>query len=127
MSNSDKRPVFLNVFQIRLPIPAIVSILHRISGVVLFISIPVFLYLLHGSTSSYDSYVKTMIWVSSYPGKWIMFLMLSAFACHFWAGIRHLLMDIGFAESLEAGTVSSWIVLILLLVSTVFFAGELLW
>ena len=47
-----KRPKHLDVGQIRLPVPGIVSILHRISGVVLFLFLPVFIYLLSGSLSS---------------------------------------------------------------------------
>jgi len=46
---TTNRPIFLDIISIRLPIPGIVSILHRISGVLLFISLPLLLWLLAGT------------------------------------------------------------------------------
>ncbi|MBS0350825.1 MAG: succinate dehydrogenase, cytochrome b556 subunit [Proteobacteria bacterium] len=108
-----ERPIYLNLWRIRFPITAIVSILHRISGVVIFLGLPLLLYLLGKSLNSQESYNQTALVLGAPGMKLAIWIILSAIVGHFFAGIRHLLMDTGLGESLKAGRISAWLVLII--------------
>ncbi len=123
---SAERPVFLNLMKLKFPLPAIISILHRISGVVLFLFLPLFLYLLHQSLISHESYVALQALLNRPLLKLLLWLALAAVIFHLFAGIRHLMMDLGFAESLEAGRVSAMLVMVLS-VLFILLAGWWLW
>lgn len=107
------RPVYLNLWRIKFPMPAIVSILHRISGVVIFLGLPFLLYLLNKSLISQESFDHLAKQMSNPGMKWLLWIILSAFVGHFLAGIRHLVMDTGFGESLRGGRISAFLVFIL--------------
>lgn len=107
------RPVYLNILRIRLPIPGIVSILHRVSGVVIFLGLPLLLYLLHYSLISQESFDRLTTILEWPELKLILWVILSAVTWHVIAGIRHLLMDMGFAETLKGGRISGLIVIVL--------------
>ena len=94
MINANKRPVFLNLLQIKLPIAGIMSIGHRIAGVVMFFSLPLWLYLLQQSLQSEQSFQQTLAWLSGPLLQLILFLLLWATVHHLLAGIRYLLLDI---------------------------------
>ena len=87
------RPVFLEIPSIRLPIPGIVSILHRISGVILFVSLPLLLCLLAGTLSSEAAFATYQSVVSNPLVKLILIGLLWAYLHHSIAGIRFLLLD----------------------------------
>jgi succinate dehydrogenase / fumarate reductase cytochrome b subunit len=119
-----QRPMFLNLLQIRFPIMAIVSILHRISGVLLFLLIPVLLYYLQLSLRSPYNYQLLATSLNTIPAKVGLFIAFSLFIYHVIAGIRHLIMDMGFAESLRGGRIGAWLILLLsiaLIISTGFY------
>ena len=95
----------------RLPLAGKVSILHRISGLLLFVSLPFLLYLLDQSLTSEISF-DTFKGVLSYPLIKIVVLVLAwAFMFHFCAGIRFLLLDTHRAVSKEGGKQTSIVVL----------------
>lgn len=98
------KPVYINVFTFAFPITAIVSILHRMSGIFLLFLTPIFIGLLQ-DTLYYP-------WISL-DNKWIIWLALSVLAYHFCAGVRHLLMDCGFGEDKSAARKYSYVVLAL--------------
>jgi succinate dehydrogenase / fumarate reductase cytochrome b subunit len=104
----NQRPKNLNLFTIRFPIPAIVSILHRISGVILFLLIPFTLWVLQLSLSSEQSFddIHQRLTTSS-CAKFIIWASLSAFVYHFVAGIRHLLMEAQIGDELKSGRLSA--------------------
>ncbi len=103
------RPINLNLFTIHFPIPSIVSILHRISGVLLFLLIPFMLWGLSLSlTSQQDFDALRQFFAHSYM-KFIIWVSLAAFIFHFVAGIRHLLMDIHVGETLKGGRLTAMI------------------
>lgn len=106
----SNRPVYLNLWRIKFPLPAIISILHRIAGVVTFLGLPVLLYLLSQSLKSPNSFHHLLKSLSNPGMKCVMWIILSALSGHFFAGVRHLLMDMGFGESLKAGRFSAFIV-----------------
>ena len=116
------RPKNLNLFTIRLPINAVVSILHRVSGIGLFLSIPLFLLALQSLVHSEVSYAALASWLDTWFVKLILIGLAWAFSHHFFAGIRHLLQDIHWMTSLSNARLSSRILLWLVGVSTVIFA-----
>jgi succinate dehydrogenase / fumarate reductase, cytochrome b subunit len=118
---SKQRPKNLNLFTIRFPIPAIISILHRISGVILFLIIPFMLWGLSLSLASPQDFDDLHLFLSSPLMKLLIWGCLSAFIYHFVAGIRHLLMDIHVGEELKSGRLSAKLTLfvsILLIILT---------
>ncbi len=122
----EKRPVYLNLLQIKFPCPAIVSILHRISGVILFLLLPLLLCLLSQSLRSADTFNGLHETFSHPLLRFFVWVVLSSLLYHLIAGIRHLLMDAGIGESLEGGRWGSYIVLALSIIS-ILLLGIWLW
>jgi succinate dehydrogenase / fumarate reductase cytochrome b subunit len=89
-----QRPVYLNLVRIRLPLPGIVSILHRASGALLFLAgIPLLLAAVAGSLASADSYGEWKAAFAHPLAKLVLIGFLWAYLHHFCAGIRYLLLD----------------------------------
>jgi len=109
----NKRPVNLALWTIRFPIPAIISILHRLSGFLLFLLIPFTIYVWQYSLISADNFDNVKTNFQSLSVKFLVWLFISALIYHLIAGIRHLLMDMHIGDSKVAGRVSSYIVLAL--------------
>ncbi len=106
-----QRPKHLALNQIRLPLPGIVSILHRISGAGLFLLLPFLLYLLDRSLGSAETF-ETFSAVVDHPlVKLLLMGLLWAYLHHFCAGIRFLLLDMHKGLELETARMSSKIVL----------------
>jgi succinate dehydrogenase / fumarate reductase, cytochrome b subunit len=120
------RPKFLALNEIRLPLPGIVSILHRVSGAGLFLFLPVLLYLFGASLGSEETFATYKAVVSNPLVKLILFGLLWAYLHHFCAGIRFLLLDMHKGLELECARKSSRIVLIVSIVLTVLI-GVKLW
>lgn len=107
---SNKRPVNLDIGTIRLPITSYVSILHRISGVILFFAVAILLYVLEESLASEQSFEALKGYFSNIIFQIILWASLVALAYHVVAGVRHLIMDLGIGEeSFEAGRRSAWL------------------
>ncbi len=108
----QKRPVNLNLATIKFPVTAISSIFHRISGVLLFLSIPLLMWILQLSlTPSGFGEVKAIL--SSGIAKFLLWAFLTMLAYHIFAGIRHLFLDAGIGESHKAGRATAYTVMIL--------------
>jgi len=120
------RPVNLDLQTIRFPITAIASILHRISGVITFVSIGILLWLLSISLSSPVGYAQAASLVDGFFVKFIIWGILTALAYHIVGGIRHLLMDMGHFEELESGAMSAKVSFIATIVLSVL-AGVMVW
>jgi len=108
------RPVFINLMQIKLPVSAIMSITHRLSGIYnFFITLPVALYLLYYSTKSYNDFILIQDTLSN-PNMISTFVTFSflVYSYHILTGIRHLLQDIHIGESLSASRISAYMILI---------------
>lgn len=99
------------------PVTSISSILHRVTGVLLFLSIPLCLWALQKSLTP-NGFAEVSAVMSGMVFKIITWLILSMLAYHIIAGVRHLLMDAGIGESLEAGRAGSYLVIILGVVVT---------
>ncbi len=120
MANNKKRPVYLNLILIRLPVAGVVSILHRVSGVALVLFLPLTLLALQRSLLSAADYQTVVGWLSLLPVRVLLLLMAAAFAQHFLAGIRHLLLDIDIGITRSAARLSAWLVLAGTVVTGVF-------
>ncbi len=121
-----RRPKFLALHEIRLPLPGIVSILHRVSGAGLFLLLPFLLFLFDRSLGSPESFAVYQSIVSNWFIKLILFGLLWAYLHHFCAGIRFLLLDLHIGGDLEPARKSSRVVLIVSLVLTAVI-GVMLW
>ena len=123
---NKKRPVNLDIGTIHLPITSYVSILHRVSGVVLFAAIAIFLWVLDASLSSEESFNAVKECISSPFCQLIIWASLAALAYHMVAGVRHLVMDFGVGETLEGGQLGAKIALIVAAV-LIILAGVWVW
>ncbi|MDG2019067.1 MAG: succinate dehydrogenase, cytochrome b556 subunit [Porticoccaceae bacterium] len=106
-----KRPVNLDIGSIKLPITSYVSILHRVSGVVLFFAVALLLCVFDASLESEQSFQSLKECFSSPLAQFVIWAVLAALAYHLIAGVRHLIMDCGVGEdSFESGRRSAWLV-----------------
>lgn len=96
-----QRPKYLNLFTIKLPLPGVVSILHRISGVLLFLFIPLALYLLQLSLASEEGFEAAKQVLSGGFAKLVLLGLAWALLHHFFAGLRYLAMDMHYCIDLS--------------------------
>lgn len=107
----NQRPVNLDISTIKFPIAAIVSILHRISGVFLFAGVAVLLWMLDASLASEEQFVALKETLTNPVWQVIVWAVLAALAYHLVAGVRHLFMDCGLGEGLKAGRLTAQLVI----------------
>jgi succinate dehydrogenase / fumarate reductase cytochrome b subunit len=105
---------------------AIASILHRLSGILLFLLFPWMLYLLNRSLISEVDFQATRMLLTAPLAKFFLWAFLSALIYHLIAGIRHICMDLGWGEGLAAGRRSSLAVIVLSAI-LIIFLGISLW
>lgn len=120
----SQRPVNLDLFAFHFPITAIVSILHRICGVVIFLLLPLLVYLFSVALGSAEGFADVQQWVQHPMMKFVLWCLFSALMFHLVAGVRHLLMDMGFGETIQSGRRAAVITLVL---SVLFAAGGAIW
>lgn len=118
----SNRPVNLSlstVLAVNLKSPvAIASILHRVSGVVVFALIPVLLYVLQQSLASPESFAALQTGLlAGFVGRGLLFIALAALLFHFIAGAKHLVQDFGIGETLQGGRLFATVALVLAAVS----------
>ena len=116
--NTDHRPVYIDLRKINLPVSALISITHRLSGMyIFFFTLPLMLALIYFSTESEDSFNDLSLFLKNY--KFILALIVLSFCIlwyHILSGVRHLIMDAHIGESLLASkysaifTISLWII-----------------
>jgi len=111
MGNKNKRPIFLNLLRIRLPVTGVVSILHRVSGVLLVLLLPPALLLLDRSLAGPDAFEACRRLMTTLPAKVLWFVALWLFVQHFLNGIRHLLLDLDICIDRECARRSAWLAL----------------
>lgn len=122
----DDRPVYLNLFQYKWPLVAIASILHRISGVGVFFGIGVLLFLLQASLESQSRFELVRSGFQSPGLKILVWLITSGLIYHFFAGVKHLIMDWGFGEDLRSAHLASQLTLSIATLCSLL-AGVWLW
>ena len=127
MSHKKKNPVNLNLLSFKFPVPALVSIAHRISGVLLFLLTPVMIYALAYSLGSANQFTGFIVSVqTSIFLKLIVWVTMLALMYHLLAGVRHLIMDMGFGETFSAARISA-IVLIIVFIALIVLTGLWIW
>lgn len=109
-----------------MPLTAVTSILHRISGIVLFLSLPFALWALQKSLSNEAGFLELKDCLSAPLMKAALTAVLAALIYHLVAGVRHLLMDLGIGETKQGGLMGSQILLVVSIVLTVI-VGIWLW
>lgn len=109
--SASQRPKYLDLAKIRLPVPAFVSILHRISGAALFLFAGVLLFLFQESLQSPESYVRFRALADQWWMKLFLIGLLWALLHHFLAGLRFLLLDVHVFGDLKQARATSWVVL----------------
>jgi succinate dehydrogenase / fumarate reductase cytochrome b subunit len=101
---SKKRPVNLDISTISQPVTAIVSILHRATGIILFVGLIFLFYAFDVSLESQEGFDHVVDMLqNNFLAKFIIWGVVSALMYHFVAGIKHLFMDLGYFEELESG------------------------
>lgn len=110
MNSTEHRPVFLNLLRIRQPVMAVVSILHRVSGVVLIMLLPGLVYLLNLSLQSADGFARVAALLNSGPFRLLAVILCWLLAHHLLAGLRFMLLDFDVAISRSAARRSAWLV-----------------
>ncbi len=120
------RPVYLNLLAIRMPLPAVVSILHRASGALLFLlGIPLLLCVVQRALASPEAWAQTRAALDAPFAKLVALALAWSFIHHLLAGIRHLLMDAHVGVELAAARRSAAVTMVLALVLTVAVAVRL--
>ena len=119
------RPVFLNLTQIRMPVGALTSIGHRVTGVLLAAGVPVGAYLLDRSLQDEQGFVDVAGLLRHGAVKVALVLLIWALAHHVLAGVRHLLSDFDVGSPLRQGRRSAWFVNLGGMVVALFAAGAL--
>lgn len=121
-----RRPVYLNLLKIRLPLPGIVSILHRASGALLFLLLPLLLYGLQQSLASAQSFATVQSWFQPPLAKFILLVVIWAYLHHFCMGLRYLALDLDIGVELAQARFSAKLVLVVSLLATLLI-GVRLW
>ena len=124
---NKKRPVNLELTSIKLPLTAYASILHRISGFLMIFIVAFLLAVLSCSLSTEEGFDQVyhllhLPWV-----KFVVWLMLSAVVYHFIAGIKHLIMDMGFAEGEASGRAAAIVSFVLAAIAIVLLGVWMVW
>ena len=104
------RPKYLDLMQIKLPMPGIISIMHRVSGAVLFLALPLLLYVFQQSVVSFGAFNDLRMFFSNVLVKLVVLGLFWGFFHHLCGGIRYLALDLDVGVELEAARASSrWV------------------
>ena len=117
-----KRPLWYNLSPLNLPVPGLVSIFHRVSGVALFVGVFWLLYLLQLSLSSPESFETFKSAVSHPFAKLCLIVLAWSYLHHFCAGIRYLLLDLHWTADLRSARATAVTVFAVSLILTLIFA-----
>ncbi len=102
------RPVFLELWRIRLPIPGVVSILHRASGVLMVLAIPVFAALFAQALSGSAGFASVQALAATVLGQTVLIVLGWSLLHHLLAGIRYLALDLGWGLDRPTARKTAW-------------------
>ena len=126
MDKNNKRPRYLNLFKIKMPVTAVVSIAHRASGLFMVIAIPFVIYVFQKSVSSVQGFNDVLSFLHKPWVSIILIVLAWSFVHHFIAGIRFLLIDIDVGVERQAARWSAWFTHLIAISATIGIAGVLL-
>lgn len=121
-----ERPVYLSPFGFRYPLAAIASITHRITGILLFAAMAYLIWLLGVALASPVGFEHAARVLETPLAKLVLLVALAALSYHFFAGIRHLVMDFHLWDTMAAGRTSATAVFVLTGLATIL-AGVWIW
>lgn len=107
LDSHSRRPVYLNLLQIRLPLPGVISFAHRISGALMFLSIPFLLYLFGLSLSNPGGFERVQFLIINPWLAPLVIVLVWSLCHHLIAGFRHLFMDVDLLVSKRSGYISA--------------------
>ena len=110
MARPHSPPRYLDLLRIKMPVGAVLSIAHRISGVLLFLTLPLMVYLLGLSLQGPAGYARSLDWLGSLPVQLLSILLAWSLFHHLLAGIRHLLLDVHVGIEKPQARRSAWLV-----------------
>lgn len=123
---AHSRPVYLNLFKIRLPLPGVVSIMHRASGALMFLLLPLLLYVLQLSLASEQDFLEVQGWFQLPLVKLFLIGVIWAYLHHFCMGLRYLALDFNIGVDLPQARFTSKLVLVVSIGATILI-GAWLW
>ena len=126
MDKNNKRPRYLNLLKIKMPVTAVLSIAHRASGLLLVLIIPFAIYVFQLSVSSEQGFNNVL---QSFQQTWVSIILVIlawSFIHHFLSGIRFLLIDIDVGVERQAARLTAWIINVVSITAAVVVAGMLL-
>jgi len=121
-----ERPKNLDLTTVNFPITATASILHRISGIIVFIALAIFLTLLNQSLTSEADFNNVMGYIDNFFIGFIIWAALTGLTYHIVFGVRHMIQDMGYWEELDSAAFSAKVGFIITAILSVL-AGVLVW
>lgn len=109
MDKNKNRPVYLNLFLIRLPVSGVASILHRVTGAMLVLLLPYAIYMLQRSLQDPVAFADMVARLGTPFGRFILLVSVWIFSQHFFSGVRHLLQDIDIGLEKTAARRGAWL------------------
>ena len=110
MAKNIKRPIFMDLLRIRMPVVAVLSFAHRVTGVMLCLLIPFLIYLLDLSLRDAQGYAEALTILASPAVKFMAVIVLWGFSHHLLAGVRFLLIDADIGVERDSARRSAWVV-----------------
>lgn len=107
--SKPQRPVYLNLFQIVQPLGAVVSILHRVTGILLVLLLPLALYGVQQSLRGPEEFIQVAGWFETGLGRVTTIVATGVFAQHFFSGVRLLLLDIDIGIERSRARLAAWL------------------
>jgi len=126
MAEKKPAPKFLNLIKIKLPPGGIASIGHRVSGVLMFLSIPFIAWEFARSLESEQGFRDVQACLQSTPVILLSLVLAWSLSHHLLAGVRHLFLDVGIGVDKNSANASAWLVNIGALLMTAAYAATLL-
>lgn len=113
---SRVRPVFLDLRRIALPLPGLVSILHRVSGLLLVLALPGVAWLVERALSGPAGFAVVIAMLDAWPSRLLQGVLLWSLLHHLLAGLRHLALDLGWGLERVMARRTAWLTLVTVLV-----------
>jgi succinate dehydrogenase / fumarate reductase cytochrome b subunit len=117
------RPIYLDLRRIKLPVMGFVSILHRLSGVLMVLALPAGAILLHQALSGPEGFAASAAFLGDWPVRLALLVLLWSLLHHLFAGIRYLLLDLGLGLDRAPARHSAWLALSAGLIATALVLG----
>lgn len=121
-----ERPTNLDLSTVKFPVTAIASILHRVSGIIVFIALAIFLLLLNCSLTSAEDFQRVQGYFDLFIVEFIFWGALTGLAYHAVFGIRHMIQDLGHWEELDSASLSAKAGFVITIILSIL-AGILVW